>query len=398
MRTKQRQTRQPPKTNKQNTSDPSGSDVLQSIRRETYNIGPHSSGRWNRYVHGSSTGRQDPTRAIPVMPTTIPDGMWRNTCNSQQHCPTIRPGRLHHLLAQNGGNSNGQQHSSETITWQAQGSVERFHRTLMGQVRAIKLQLENNYGIKLNSKHPIMTWLVKHSAYLLNRYSIHSEGNTSYYRRWGKKHKTPICEFGETVLYMLPTAKHMPKMEARFYPAIWLGKDTSTNENIIGISNKVVKARTIRRQIKPDKYNKQLMDTINSSPAMIPVTVTAPSIVVLPQPAARKQQATTSTETQQSPQPTVTGQPQNTPPLALTDLPMATAPATQQAKQPLPMPTPAWQARSNRRDSTRQPTKASKNNSKSNSSQQTRNSSGATDNKNKDIKSHSHNNERTEDI
>ena len=71
---------------------------------------------------------------------------------------------------------------------------------------------------------------------------------------------------------------------------------------------------------------------------MIPAT--APIIVVLPQPAARKQQATTSTETQQSPQPTVTGQPHNTPPLALTDLPMATAPATQQAKQPLPMPTP----------------------------------------------------------
>jgi len=117
-----------------------------------------------------------------------------------------------------------------------------------------------------------------------------------------------------------------------------LGKDTSTNESILGISNKVVKARTIRRQIKPDKYNKQLMDIINSSPAMI--TATAPSIVVLPQPAARKQQATTSTETQQSPQPTVTGQPHNTPPLALTDLPMATVPATQQAKQPLPMPTP----------------------------------------------------------
>ena len=78
---------------------------------------------------------------------------------------------------------------SPAYTSQAQGSVERFHRTLMGQVRAIKLQLENKYGIKLNSKHPIMPWLVKHSAYLLNRYSIHSVGNTSYYRRWGKKHK-----------------------------------------------------------------------------------------------------------------------------------------------------------------------------------------------------------------
>ena len=65
-------------------------------------------------------------------------------------------------------------------TSQAQGSVERFHRTLVGQVRALKLQLENNYRIHLTSKHPIMPWMVKHAAYLLNRYAVHSDGNTSF--------------------------------------------------------------------------------------------------------------------------------------------------------------------------------------------------------------------------
>ena len=136
----------------------------------------------------------------------------------------------------------------------------------MGQIRALKLQLENNYGTHLTSKHPIMPWLIKHAAYPLDRYVVHADGNTSYYRRWNKEHKTPICEFGETVLYMLLTAKHRPKMEARFFQAIWPGKDTSTNENILGISRQVVKARTIRRQTKPEKYNKQMMDIINSTP------------------------------------------------------------------------------------------------------------------------------------
>ena len=42
---------------------------------------------------------------------------------------------------------------SLAYTSQAQGSVERFHRTLMGQVRALKLQLENNYDTRLTSKH-----------------------------------------------------------------------------------------------------------------------------------------------------------------------------------------------------------------------------------------------------
>ena len=132
-------------------------------------------------------------------------------------------------------------------------------------MRALKLPLENNYDTRLTSKHPIMSWMVKYAAYLLNRYAIHADGNTSYYRRWNKEHKTPICDFGETVLYMLPTAKQMPKMEARFFPAIWLGKNTSTNENILGITNKVVRSRTIRRQVKPEKYNKQLLYVIKSS-------------------------------------------------------------------------------------------------------------------------------------
>jgi hypothetical protein len=71
---------------------------------------------------------------------------------------------------------------------QAQGSVERFHKTLMGQVRALKLQLETNYNIHLTSRHPIMPWRVKHAAYLLNRYSVHSDGNTSYYLEQGAQH------------------------------------------------------------------------------------------------------------------------------------------------------------------------------------------------------------------
>ena len=109
---------------------------------------------------------------------------------------------------------------------------------------------------------------------------------------------------------MLPTAKQMPKMEARFFPAIWLGKDTSKNENTLGIFNKVVRSRTIRRQVKPEKYNKQLLDVINNTPMTTP---TASSFIILP---AAKMKArpkiTTETQTpsqQKEARPTTTAQP-----------------------------------------------------------------------------------------
>ena len=230
---------------------------------------------------------------------------------------------------------------SPAYTSQSQGSVEQFHRTLMGQIRALKLQLENNYGTHLTSKHPIMPWLIKHAAYLLDRYVVHAGGNTSYYRRWNKEHKTPTCEFGETVLYMLLTAKHRPKMEARFFQAIWPGKDTSTNENILGISRQIVKARTIRRQTKPEKHNKQMMDIINSTPMTTP---TPTSFVVLParQAVSNKQETSTAeTQTQQAPELPIPKDSKHTSAPTITDVPMATSPTSYNRRTPLQTPTTA---------------------------------------------------------
>ena len=135
--------------------------------------------------------------------------MWPSTGSTQQHNPPIRPGGWPHstslhraTAAKMRGNITIRQ--APTYTSQAQGSAEGFHRTLMGQVRTLKSQLQNNYDIRLTSKHPIVAWMARHTAYLLNRYAIHSDGSTSFFRRWHKEHKTPLCEFGETVLPMLP--------------------------------------------------------------------------------------------------------------------------------------------------------------------------------------------------
>ena len=79
---------------------------------------------------------------------------------------------------------------------------------------------------------------------------------------------------------MIPTTKAQPKMEPRFFKGIWLGIDTMTGgESIVGIPGKVIKARTIRRQIMPDKYDKQLLDTINVYPWNLPT----PPMAVPPQ-------------------------------------------------------------------------------------------------------------------
>ena len=125
--------------------------------------------------------------------------------------------------------------TSPAYSSQSQGGVERAHRTLFGQIR----QMLQSYNRTITMKHPIMPWIVRHSAYIVNRYAIHANGFTSLYNRWHKEQHTPLCQFGETVQHMVLSIKQFPKLEPRFFNGIWLGKDTTTGESLIGIYNKI---------------------------------------------------------------------------------------------------------------------------------------------------------------
>ena len=98
------------------------------------------------------------------------------TLHSDQEDYLIQP--LKATASAMGGNIAVRQ--SPTYSPQSHGSVERFHRTLMGQVRALLQQVSTNYDIQITNKHPVLPWIVQHAAYLLNRYAAHNDRQTSY--------------------------------------------------------------------------------------------------------------------------------------------------------------------------------------------------------------------------
>ena len=138
---------------------------------------------------------------------------------------------------------------SPAYSSQSQGSIERLHRTLFGQARVIREHIRTNYGFYVGMQHPVMSWLIKHSTFLIDNYLIHSDGVPSYFKGWKSDNKTPICEFGESILYMpSPAIKQYPKLENRFCPGIWLGKD---EENpMLGLE-----ARSSKQEPSGDKSN-----------------------------------------------------------------------------------------------------------------------------------------------
>ena len=120
---------------------------------------------------------------------------------------------------------------SPSYSSNSQGSVERLHRTLLGQIRVVKAQVESNYSMTMSTKHCLLPWIVRHAAWTVNRYVIHSDGYTSFERRWGRNYERAICEFGETLLYLPPQHKKLSKADLRMQKCIWLGKVSETGEN-----------------------------------------------------------------------------------------------------------------------------------------------------------------------
>ena len=115
-------------------------------------------------------------------------------------------------------------------------------------------------------KHPLLPWTIRHAAWTINRYVAHSDGHTSFERRWGRNCERAIVEFGETLLYMPPQHKSLPKAELRMQKCIWLGKVSETGENYVATEQGVTKVRTVRR-LQPDfQYDLALLNKITVTP------------------------------------------------------------------------------------------------------------------------------------
>ena len=141
-----------------------------------------------------------------------------------------------------------------------------------------------------------MPWMIRHAAWLINKYLIHSDSLTSYQRRWERDYKHAICEFGETVLYRVP-AKQLVKGDLALHKAIWLGVDDNNGEAFVGTTEGVIRARTIRR-LQPDfKYDEQLLNQPHGTPWAPKHPTQHEPAFALPLPEIRPSMADQSTST-----------------------------------------------------------------------------------------------------
>ena len=76
------------------------------------------------------------------------------------------------------------------------GDVENAVKQVTGLLRTLKLCLEKRIGMKIPSSHPIISWLIEHTAWLLNTRMVGADGVTAYHRTKGRSYAKRSVGFG----------------------------------------------------------------------------------------------------------------------------------------------------------------------------------------------------------
>ena len=83
------------------------------------------------------------------------------------------------------------------------GIAERAVQSVAEQIRVLRTALEAKLKAKVPGNHPVICWLIEHSADLLNKYQKGDDGRTAYHRLRGKSWNHEMVEFGEKVHYRI---------------------------------------------------------------------------------------------------------------------------------------------------------------------------------------------------
>ena len=149
---------------------------------------------------------------------------------------------------------------------QENGVIENGVRTAEGMVRTLKCSLEARAGIDIEPENDILKWLVEWAAYVHSRFCVGKDGRTPFERWRGRKCKRPVCEFGETVLFMPLKGARGGKLDPKFEYGVFLGVIPETGETLVGTAQGVIKTRTLRRLQERNRWQPERIKAVKGTP------------------------------------------------------------------------------------------------------------------------------------
>ena len=153
----------------------------------------------------------------------------------------------------------------------ANGAAEHAVQDVMGQIRAIKIGLEQRTKTKISTNGPVVQWIVEHSTTTINIGLVGHDGKVPRQRMLGKTSAKPILEIGEQVLAKPLRAQKSNKklsLRSKWVHATWLGIAARTNEHIVAIEKggAAIRVRTVKRKPAEDRWSGEALAEIKATP------------------------------------------------------------------------------------------------------------------------------------
>jgi len=163
----------------------------------------------------------------------------------------------------------GPAHSSGSL-----GLAEAGIRRVQNQARALVLDVQERYKIRLHPEHGLWPWLIKLSGWLLDHFSVRANGRTPYMQLNDAAYRGEILKLAEVCLWRKPFpssrsmrgGKRWQKADSAWKKGLWLGKEYLSDEHIIGTVAGVETTRTIRRLPVEEQTQLWMLESFKGAP------------------------------------------------------------------------------------------------------------------------------------
>ncbi|CAK0802014.1 unnamed protein product, partial [Prorocentrum cordatum] len=147
------------------------------------------------------------------------------------------------------------------------GVVGGFHAFIEGMTRTWRRAIGDKCGIVIELRHPIMAWIVRRASWTRDRFLVRRSGyKTSFERQNENRHDKKVVPLGETMMRGQPRP-----VAARFETAwgcgIYLGRSLEDDARICGARQGIIMARSVRRLVESERYDKQLSLATRGAPS-----------------------------------------------------------------------------------------------------------------------------------
>ena len=136
----------------------------------------------------------------------------------------------------------------------ANGRVEMAVREVTRQCRTLKVSFEHNTGVRIANDSPLLSWLLRFAAQVMNKMRIGKGGKTSELRRTGQRWIKPMAQFGEKGWFRKIGEEGVSSFASRMTLGIFVGHHDRTRAISYITKIEIVRGKSQTKQTLSDAW------------------------------------------------------------------------------------------------------------------------------------------------